>query len=528
MTNNTFHRSLLLALLSCATFAASAAAVDPLAILAAAKQASGGAHWDSIESLHQIGALRQGGQDGSVDVLLDLKRMRMAAHTTAGPVSEGGGWDGSAGWSQLGDSPALPASSKAALADTIGTAYRQAYAFFWPGRFPATFEFAGRRWRGTQRFDTVKITPQGADPFELWIDHRTHLIAREVDSNGVAPGTQVFADYRRVGGVRLPFSIRESKGAAQTGFLSALTLRSVTTGGPLPQAAFAPPAAHEPPDPFPAGRDSVEVPIRVVNNQVLLSAAIDGGAPQTFIFDTGAPAMLDDSHARAMHIPIEGDIPASGFGNETAHAGDARVRSIAIGDATFPGQALFTFDLSDLNRNMQTDVAGLLGVEIAQRAVLRIDYGRQTLTLTRPSAFKPPQQSAALPLKFNAHHPVVDAVIDDLPGEFEIDTGADNALTLMAPFTQAHQLAAKYAPIDIVEVTGLGGKLKNVQVRTNALQIGPVTFGDVPTTLSADAHGVAASPWTAGNIGGGLLRMAIVTLDYPHRMMYLEPNGATL
>lgn len=115
-------------------------------------------------------------------------------------------------------------------------------------------------------------------------------------------------------------------------------------------------------------------------------------------------------------------------------------------------------------------------------------------------------------------------MIDGIAGEFEVDTGADNALTLLAPFSRAHDLFARYMPIATSETTGLGGVMKNVVVLTKALQLGSVTFGQVPTTLAADALGVAASPWSAGNIGGGLLRMMTVTFDYPHRTMYLEAN----
>lgn len=522
------HRALLPALLLWGAATAPAyctsTSVDPLSILAAAKRASGGDHWDQIGSLHQRGTLRQGGQDGSSDVLLDLKHMRIAMRDDVGPISEGTGWDGHAGWTQLGSNPALPASGKSALADNIGIAYRFTYAFFWPQRYPAKIEFAGRRWRRTHIFDTVRITPQNSEPFELWIDHRTHLIAREVDFDAVSPSTRIFADYRTVHGVRLPFSVRTFTGPTQSGFDNEKTLQSTTTGAALPQSAFAAPAPSLAPDPFPAGRDTIVVPIRIVDNHIFLSAVIDGGAPQTFIFDTGAPALLDQDHALAMHMPIEGDIPTVGFGSDTAHAGDTRIQSVAIGDATFPGQALYTFDLGQLNKDMKADIAGLLGVEIAQRAVVCVDYAHNTLTLTRPSAFKPPPTAAALPLKFNHHHPVVDGVIDGIAGEFEVDTGADNALTLLAPFSRAHDLFARYMPIATSETTGLGGVMKNVVVLTKALQLGGVTFGQVPTTLAADALGVAASPWSAGNIGGGLLRMMTVTFDYPHRTMYLEAN----
>jgi predicted aspartyl protease len=525
------HRALPLALLLCGaatTLPASAAdqaanpAADPLAILAAAKQASGAARWDAIETLREAGSARQGGQDGSFDELVDMKRVRNVEHIAIGPTVMAGGWDGAAGWSAYGTGPVMPGTGKEAIADGIGTAYKAAYAFFWPERYPARFDDAGRKSLDGQELDVVRVTPARAQPFELWIDRRTHLIAREVDLGGATPSTSTFSDYRPVDGVLLPFSVRESNGDAALDTLYTVTRQAA--GPALAPAAFAPPASPAEPDPFPAGRDSTTVPIQVIENLVLVPAAVNGGAPQTFMFDTGAIAVLDQGHAQAMGVQREGAVPGGGFGNGTVEFGTARVRSIAIGDAAFPGQGLMTLDLAGFIHGMGVDFAGFLGLEVAQRAVIRIDYEHETMTLTRPAAFRPPSKAIALPLKFNAHHPTVDALLDGMPGEFEIDTGADNALTLMAPFAREHGLDAKYARARRKTTTGLGGASGNLLTRTGTLQIGGATVARPVTMISTDERGVAASPWTAGNIGGDVLRRFTVTLDYPHRMLYLEPR----
>ena len=68
-----------------------------------------------------------------------------------------------------------------------------------------------------------------------------------------------------------------------------------TTRAAVAASAFMPPAALPEADPFLAGSDSVAVPIRVIDDHIYLQAAINGGAPQTFMFDTGAIAILDTS-----------------------------------------------------------------------------------------------------------------------------------------------------------------------------------------------------------------------------------------
>lgn len=508
----------------CAAAAAcsAAATTDPLAILAAAKRASGGRHWDTLESLHQTGIARQGAQDGTFDTLVDLKHVRGISREIIGPTLMAQAWDGAAGWAVEGAGQAMPGTGHEAIAAGIGMAYKAAYAFFWPQRFPAKFAYGGRKPVDGKVVDVVLVTPDGAGPFELWIDRRTHLIAREVEIGGIAPTTLTFADYRAVDGVLLPFAVRESTGDAELD--SVYALETSTAGNALQQATFAPPAPIPEPDPFPAGQDSTVVPIHIVENHIYLPAKINGGAPQTFIFDTGAIAILDQTHAQAMGIRPEGAMQGAGFGNDMVHFSKSRVQSIAIGDVTFPAQSVLTLDMTGFMHLADVDFAGLLGVEIAQRAVVRIDYARETLTLTKPSAFKPPPTAIAVALKFNGHHPVVDGVIDGMTGEFEIDTGADNALTLMAPFSKAHQLTSKYPAAREVLFTGVGGQSKEYMVRTGMLQIGDATIAHLVTNIATDPKGVAASPWTAGNIGADVLRRFIVTLDYPHRLMYLEPT----
>lgn len=493
-----------------------------MAILAAAKRASGGCHWDTLESLHQTGIARQGAQDGTFDTLVDLKHVRGISREVIGPTLMAQAWDGAAGWVVEGAGQAMPGTGHEAIAAGIGMAYKAAYAFFWPQRFPAKFAYAGRRSADGKVVDVVLVTPDGAGSFELWIDRRTHLIAREVEIGGIAPTTLTFADYRTVDGVLLPFAVRESTGDAELDTVYALA--TSIPGKALEQTAFALPAPLPEPDPFPAGQDSTVVPIHVIENHIYMPAAVNGGTPRSFIFDTGAIAILDQTHAQAIGIRPEGAMQGAGFGNDTVHFGKSRVRSIAIGDVTFPAQAVLILDMAGFMHLADVDFAGLLGVEVAQRAVVRIDYARETLTLTKPSAFKPPPMAIAVPLKFNGHHPVVDGIIDGISGEFEIDTGADNALTLMAPFSKAHQLTSKYPGAREVPFTGVGGPSKDFMVRAGMLQIGDAMITHLVTNIATDQKGVAASPWTAGNIGAEVLRRFIVTLDYPHRMMYLEPT----
>ena len=57
-----------------------------------------------------------------------------------------------------------------------GAAYLTTFGFFFPGRFPASFEYKGTRTEGAVTYDIVEATPAGLPEADIWIDHHTHLI----------------------------------------------------------------------------------------------------------------------------------------------------------------------------------------------------------------------------------------------------------------------------------------------------------------------------------------------------------------
>ena len=295
----------------------------------------------------------------------------------------------------------------------------------------------------------------------------------------------------------------------------------------LPQklARYAPP----PPPPniaqWPAGKDSVTVPFRLLNNHIYVSASIDGGAPIPFVFDTGATDVFDASAAKRLGITVEGALPGGGFGDKLEAFGFAKVKSVSLGGLTLPDQLFGTMANSGWIAVEGADSEGLLGYEFAKRAVLSIDYAKRTLTLTKQEAFHPPTAVQAIPFKFDGHIPMVAGAIDGHAGEFEIDTGSRGALIVMHPFAASNGLVDRYHATRMVTVGyGVGGPSKALLARAGELTLGGTKIAAPVTEFMADRSGAAAQTQTAGNIGGDLLKRYTVTLDYAHQLMWLQPN----
>jgi hypothetical protein len=496
----------------------------PAAIIAAAKQASGGAAWDHLTTTHDHGTATAGGLSGTFQDWLDWPHMLTAGSYALGPATGKQGWDGKAAWSVDSSGQVRVERSAEAVANAVEQAYLSTYALYFPGRYPAKIDSGGTRVDAGATYQVVNITPNHANPVAVWFDATTHLPVRVVELSGAQPHSLLMSDFRVVDGVKLPFHVITRVGNDPR--YDQVTQMVALTNANVPASTFAPP----PPPPydadFPSGKTSVTVPIRVLNNHIYLDVSINGRPAVPFIFDTGATNFLDSGHAKILGVKPEGALPGGGFGSKISSVGLARVGSVSVGGLTLHNQVFATNDLVGLFKVEGVDAAGLIGYEFAKRTVVTIDYAQHKMTFTKPDAFTPPAGVTPVAFTFDAHIPMVQATIDGIPGQFEIDTGSRGALTLMHPFAAGHGLIAKYHATTLATTGyGVGGPSKSLLARGQQLVIGPVTLDQPLLELVNDAQGAAAETHTAGNIGGDILKRFTLTLDYAKHNLYFQPNA---
>jgi hypothetical protein len=488
-------------------------------LLAAAKEASGGVHWETVVTWHESGRISKGGIEGTFDRWLNFVGLRSAATFEFDRSCRCEGWNGNLFWS-IGPSGITGlANSSEAITD----AYRRAFAYWKSDRFPAKRIYVGTRKLEGKTCEVVKITPRGGEPFELWIDRDTHLILREVDLAGSQSRTRDFSDFREISGIKVPAITRESTGNH--------TLEQVTTTTALevnvvfPADRFDPPVYLSDTGVFPQGKDSITIPFKLLNNHIYLPVKLNGGAPQPFIFDTGSFNVLSKEEAQAQGLNSEGAFPAGGIGQNTAEFGYGKIDSLDVGGLILKNQLFATFDLSYGIRFDDLPTLGLVGYELAKQAVVVLDYEKNEITFIRPAAFRPAEGAESLPLKFRGHIPLVEAVLDGVAGEFQLDTGAGTSLTLTRSFADAHGLVEKYhARREAVVGYGLGGQLRGLLARPRELNLGRIAVHAPVALISSSWRRNTAMSRVAGNINGGLLKRFLVTLDYPHGTLYLQPN----
>ena len=518
-----FAHALIAVALSASLHAAQPDQADGL--IETAKQAMGGSAWDKVVTWHETGRLAAGGLEGSYESWEDFGSLRNTGTFVLGPQSGSQGFDGKQAWTTDNTKEVRIETSGEAVAQAIQDAYRGGYAFFFPRRYASTREYAGTRQADGVVYPAVKITPQGAEPFEVWFDPATHRVAREVQLTGSQPHTFILSNFSPVEGLLAPKQTIDRVGNDPR-YDAVTRVTAIDLGGPQLASRYAPPPAPPNSMQWPAGQSSVSIPFRLLNNHIYVEASIDGKPPEAFVFDTGATDILEASAAKRLGIAVEGALPGGGFGDKIAAFGFAKVKSVLLGGLTLPDQVFGTMDLSGLIAIEGADSAGLLGYEFVKRAVLTIDYAGRTLTFTKQEAFRPPTGVAAIPFRFAAHIPMLSGTLDGFAGEFELDTGARGALTVMAPFAAQHDLIARYRAIRSATVGyGVGGPSKALLARAAKLEIAGVTIEGPVTEITTDTGGAAEAARTAGNIGGDLLKRFTVTLDYAHQKLWLEPNA---
>lgn len=224
---------ILIALAALAAVSASPAPPPPDAgaLIEAAKAASGGAAWDSID-----GALERGEHGGTqYQTWLDFRHYGMRSESN-GRVHA---INGQVAWRTAPGGAVQSSSDPAMLAEAITTAFSSNNGFFFPTRFAMTTRYLRADAVGDRTFDVVEVAPRGGRGFELWLDRATHLLGRIADPHGSPAVTVDVSDYRKVGAVLIGFhGVITAPGGAPPEELNLASFALV----PVDRSRFDPPA----------------------------------------------------------------------------------------------------------------------------------------------------------------------------------------------------------------------------------------------------------------------------------------------
>jgi len=503
------------------------AAVSPDTVLAAHRSAMGGQPEAGTVSAEY--AYHGQGMSGSVRSVFDLHTGHFIDTQAIGLVRGTTGYDGQVPWMRdLSDAvTAQQGGDRILLA--VNQAYRNANRWWQPGHGGALITYAGRDTVDGAALHHLTVTPQGGKRFEAWFDAATHLLSRVEEVQAFMTIRTTYSDYRTQertqdrpqGRTRVPQRIVVDNGTGEAN-LQVLTLTRLGVTQPLPATAYTLPR-EAPTGAAIEGGHSVTLPFRLLNNHIYIEAQVNGKGPYNFMIDTGGHTILTPRVIADLGLSSHGEATAVGAGEKVASSGYAKVDDIRLGSLHLRDQVAITLDIYDpAIEGLRVD--GMLGFELFLRFAVRIDYGAQTLTLTDPARFDAGDAGTAVPFTFYDHLPQVEGKLGDLPARFNIDTGSRSDVDVTAPFVAHAKLRTAY-PRGVTAITGwgVGGPSKSYVVRVPSLTLGTVTATGVVACLSDARRGSFSDANYEGNIGSGLLKRYVVTFDYAHQRMYLQP-----
>jgi hypothetical protein len=255
------------------------------------------------------------------------------------------------------------------------------------------------------------------------------------------------------------------------------------------------------------------VPVAVFP-QLTVRASVNG-RPMDFLFDTGGHSVLTPDAAKLLGLGATGSQQSGGSGAGTLLQQDTRVDELRIGEAVLRDQHFFVLSLpySDVEQGAQPPLAGLLGLEVAERFIVRVDYRAGTLSLL-PRTATPACRSGWRPIRFTYDMPAVDAQLDGRSASFTVDTGNNGGLLLYRYWLQTQGVEGRYDRGEQSLSYGAGGASNNWVSYGKTFNIGKPVIARPMIRTTDDKGGVALSKSEAGNLGTNLLANYTITLDY--------------
>ena len=269
-----------------------------------------------------------------------------------------------------------------------------------------------------------------------------------------------------------------------------------------------------------------QIPAQIADSLVLVPVRVNGSQPSWFLLDTErASSAIDDVRAVAVGLYS----PSSGGG---------RPKSFANVSLEFPGLkiSLPTLGLDsfeDLSARIGHAVQGVLGADVLDRFVLKINYQAQSVQLYDAKAFQYRGRGVQLPLQISAGVAAITGKVTvphrgKSTGLLAIATAQTEPVAFSSHFARSHSfsgLSERMLPFpgaDAASDTDVRESLGRIQ----ALEFGKIGFADPIAIFPANADegaGTIPAQFVCA-MGGEILSRFTVILNYPAKLLVLEPN----
>ncbi len=267
------------------------------------------------------------------------------------------------------------------------------------------------------------------------------------------------------------------------------------------------------------------IPLQFLPDQALLiKVRVNGLGPFVCQFDSGGADsfVLDRDKARNAGLNPTDTGTSEGVGPAVINDERLPASTVDLGPIKIPNQTVLMFAMGGQGC--------IFGAGILRNFVLQIDYLTATLLLYDPQNFIAPPDAVNVPFALSAGSPVVDATISFGSGErvnakLLVDTAVRRFLVLSKGFTDREQVVRRVRKVvkPPFSAEGTGGKVDLLATRLEAVSIGSARVEEPIALLLRTASG-ASRVEPDGYLGNEFFHRFLLTLDYSHRRLLLEPN----
>jgi hypothetical protein len=504
-------------LLLCAN--AFAAPVETAAGLLARARAASGTALDGIGALSAEGTEKAAGLNAKWRLDVDLRSGRSRQSADFGVVRYAEGFDGHDHWHQDASGGVHDLDSAFARTATITDAWLARSGWLRADAAGARLGPLAARSEGDKTYAVLTATPRDGQAVELWFDPASTRLERSVRTMPISIVSVSYADYRKVDGIELPFSIvtRDDAGNGD----DIVELHSWATYAGANDTDFARPS---PPDDARAPAAGTVVPFEF-ERDVVVEAKLNGKGPFAFILDTGGHDIITPDVVRELGLTAVGNGTSGGAGEGTMTQSDVRIARFEIGAAQMTDQHFFVMPLqySTVERGARTPLAGIIGLEVFERFGVRLDYRAKTLTLRPRTGYQHVGGGVPLRMTFADDMPLVDATFEGRHGDFAIDTGNGGSVLMQHVWAERNGLAKRLkSGIEMVSY-GAGGASRNWASRADHFGIAGQDLRHIVARYAEDKHGSFSSRTEAGNVGTDVLAQFTLDFDYAAKQVWFEP-----
>jgi hypothetical protein len=338
-------------------------------------------------------------------------------------------------------------------------------------------------------YRTFIVADRDSIPMRLYVDRATNLIRFAHEFGG--PDVFEFRNYRRVGGVTLPFDVMHDGQLFQR-----YDDRAVVS------SAFQPPHGPQP---------QLSTPVVTVDTdpnriQPIVDCSI-GGIALRCLIDTGNSGLsLSSEIASRLGANVVGSYSVRGLGGYTTHV--VRAGPLRVGGALFP-EAYYVV-LDDLRR-YGYDV--VLGADVFGATPVEIDLAAHILRF----GARADERAISIPLSFEHYVPVARVGLDALETDLAVDTGDESNVNLAYDYYEKHP--ALFTVTTRRLVGGIGGS--SVEMIG---QIANVTIGDYRTGPQRIGTTQNLQGTASGHLGAAFLAQFVAVFDYAAGELRLLPR----